>query len=523
MSYLLHIVIFFPLFGAFALCMLKGENSRIFAVLVSALELLFVLLLWGGFNIHYGGFQFMSDIPIIHTLGIGYTVGIDGISLTLITLNAILTLLALGLFKYITTSTSVAILFLEGILMGVFSALDVLLFYIFWEFSLLPILYMLGILGGNNRIYASIKYFIYAFGGSIIMLLGILYFAYQYSLIVGIWSFNLLDWYQISFDLQVQKWLFVAFFIGMAVKIPLFPLHSWQPHTYTQAPIIASALLAGIVSKMGTYALLRLLLPLFPDMSHIAQMTIGIICVFMVIYGAMLCLVQKDIKTLLAYSSFSHMGIMVLGIFSLNPLGLSGAVFFMLSHGLIIAALFFIVGMLYDRIRTQQISQMQGLAHSLPHLSTAFGIVMMASLGLPLTVGFVGEVLCLYGFFTMNPLIAFLAGSSFFVGAIYMLNVFRKVFFGMPLSQNAILRDVNAREKLILAPILALIIGFGIYPKPLLSPIDTSAQTIFQTMQSKILKHSSETTDNMIESEYYEHIPNDFDDEGIRLIPNIGD
>ncbi|WP_304648215.1 NADH-quinone oxidoreductase subunit M, partial [uncultured Helicobacter sp.] len=277
MNYLLSIIIFFPSFAATLLYVLKGENSRIFGIIAAALELLFVVLLWSEFNVGYGGIQFSSHIDIIHSYGISYYVGVDGISLFLIALNALITLLALCLFKYLKTSLIIATLCLESIMMGVFSALDVMLFYIFWELSLLPILYTLGVWGGEKRIYAAIKYFIYAFGGSIIMLLGILYFAYQYKLVMGVWSFNLLDWYQISLDWQTQKWLFVAFFVGMAVKIPLFPLHSWQPHTYTQAPFIGSALLSAVVSKMGAYALLRFVLPLFPNASDSLNVFIGII------------------------------------------------------------------------------------------------------------------------------------------------------------------------------------------------------------------------------------------------------
>lgn len=520
MNYLLNIIIFFPAFAAVVLYVLRGEKSRIFAIIVAALELLFVLLLWSEFNVNYGGIQFYSHTDIIHSYGVGYSVGIDGISLFLIALNALVTLLALSLFKYIKTSTVIAILFLESIIMGVFSALDVMLFYIFWEFSLLPVLYILGICGGERRIYAAIKYFIYTFSGSIIMLVGILYFAYQYKLISGAWSFNLLDWYQISLDSQVQKWLFIAFFIGMAVKIPLFPLHSWQPYAYTQAPFIGSALLSGVVSKMGTYGLLRFVLPLFPETSSLATLIISIICVFMVIYGAMLSLVQKDIKTLLAYGSLSHMGIIVLGIFSLNAEGLSGAVFFMVSHGLVVAALFFLVGSIYERIQTQQIAQIQGLAHSMPNLSSTFGIVMMCSLGLPLTMGFVGEVLCLYGFFKINPIMAFLAGSSFFVGAIYMLVLFKRVFLGTISPQHSTLKDFNLREKIVFAPILAIIIYFGIYPKPLLNPINTSVQTLTEIIEVKGLNNKIET-----ENPIYPlaPIPNDFDDEGVLIIPNIGD
>lgn len=522
MNYLLNIVIFFPAFGALLLYVLKGENSRIFAILTAALELLFVVLLWGEFNSGYGGIQLTTHYEIISHFNINYFVGVDGISLSLITLNALISLLALYFFKYLRTPLIIAILFLESIIMGVFSALDVIVFYIFWELSLLPVLYILGVCGGERRIYASIKYFIYTFGASLIMLVGILYFAYQYFLIMGSWSFNLIDWYRILLDSNTQKWLFAAFFIGMAVKIPIFPLHSWQPHTYTQAPIIGSVLLSAVLSKMGAYGLLRFVLPLFPDISSSLSLYIGLISAFMVVYGAAVALAQSNIKTFLAYSSFSHMGIITLGIFSLNTEGLSGAVFFMVAHGVIIGALFMLAEVLHARTYTYNIHEAQGLAHAMPHFSTTFGIVMMSSLGLPLTIGFVSEVLCLYGFFQVNPIIAFLAGSSFFVGAIYMLYVFKKIFFGSTSPKYTTLKDLNLREKIVFVPILALIIWLGVYPKPILDPISASTEMLAQTISAKKnLNNPSHDTD--VELYPLDKLPQDFHDDGVLIIPKVGE
>ena len=358
------------------------------------------------------------------------------------------------------------------------------------------------------------------------MLIGILYFAYQYFLIMGTWSFNLIDWYQISLDPDTQKWLFLAFFIGMAVKIPIFPLHSWQPHAYTQAPLVGSVLLSAVLSKMGTYGLLRLVLPLFPFTSSNISLIIGLICVFMVVYGAFIALAQKDLKTFLAYSSLSHMGIIVLGIFSLNTEGLSGAVFFMIAHGVVVGALFMLIGVLQTRTQTQSLQDVQGIAHSMPQYSSVFGIVMMCSLGLPLTMGFVGEVLSLYGFFQLNPIIAFLAGSSFFVGAIYMLTMFKKVFFGSALPKYTTLKDLNLREKIVFVPILVLIIWLGVYPKPLLTPISISAETLSRTISAKISLTPTQTHDmENIESLEYPlgNVPRDFDDDGVLFIPRIGE
>lgn len=524
MNYLLNVVIFFPALAALLLFMLQGanksESKRVFAILVAGLELFFVALLWSEFNTAYSGIQFYHEL--IPSFGISYNVGVDGISLFLLALNALLTFLVLCFFKYIKSSLIIAIFFLESLVMGVFSALDALLFYVFWELTLLPVLFIIGVWGGENRIYASIKYFIYAFGSSLFMLLGILYFAYMYYLNFGFWSFNVLYWYQLRLSIDVQQWLFIAFMLAIAVKIPLFPLHSWQPHAYTQAHTAGSVLLAGVLSKMGAYALLRFVLPLFPDSSTHFSSAIALICVFMVVYGAMIAYVQQNIKTLIAYASLSHMGIIVLGIFSLNAEGLSGAVFFMVSHGVLVGALFMLVGVMYDRLQTHEIRAFGGLAHNMPNFSTIFGIVMMASLGLPLTMGFVGEVLCLYGYFQLNPLIAFLAGSSFFVGAIYMLVMFKKVFYGAALVQYSHLKDLKLREKLVFAPIVVLIVGLGVYPKFLLDPIGASAQTLEATITQKLSNHQ-DTIDNSQPFYPSENIPQDFNDEEILIIPKIGD
>lgn len=519
MNHLLNIIIFFPAFAALLLCVLRGENIRIFAIIVSALELFFTFLLWNEFNSNYEAIQFSIHYTLIQSFRISYFVGIDGISLFLLILNALITFFAIYFFKHLKTHLVIAILFLESIVMGVFSSLDVILFYIFWELSMLPVLYIIGVWGGANKVYATIKYFIYAFGSSLIMLIGILYYAYQYKIISGMWSFNLLDWYEFNLDPSLQNWLFVAFFIGVAVKIPLFPFHSWQAHAYTQAPIIGSALLAGVLSKMGTYAILRFILPLFPITSSDISMPIAILCVFMVIYGAMVAYAQKDIKTLFAYASISHMGIIVLGIFSLQSEGLSGAVFFMIAHGVIVASLFLLVGVFYERIRHQDLTQAYGLAHSMPQFSTIFGIVMMSSLGLPLTMGFVGEVLCLYGFFQVNPILAFLAGTSFFVGAIYMLNLYKKIFFGNN-SSFLVLKDLGLREKIVFVPVVAILIGFGIYPKPLLDSINTSVNTLVKTINSKQVPN----LDMILDIETISTpLPPEFDEKKILIIPNIGE
>lgn len=522
MDYLLHIVILLPAFGALLVYGLKSEFAKVFAIIVATLELILALMLLNGYDSELVGIYYFSKFELISHFGISYAIGIDSIALFLIILNAFVTLLALALCKDLSKALIIAVLCLESIVMGVFSALDAIIFYIFWELSLLPVLYIIGVCGGKDRIYASVKYFIYTFSASLAMLLGILYYAYQYALISGVWSFNMAEWAQVS--LEPNMWLFMAFFIAMAVKMPLFPLHSWQPYVYTQAPIIGSALLSGVLSKMGCYGLIRIVLPLFPIESAESSFIVAIICVIMVIYGAFLALAQSNIKTLLAYASLSHMGIIVLGIFSFTTEGLSGAVFFMLGHGIIVSSLFLIIGIIESKLNTQEIASLQGLAHNMPSLSTNFGIIMMASLGLPLTIGFVGEVLCLYGYFQVNKIMAFLAGFSLIVGAIYMLVLFKRVFFGESVAQNSHISDLSCCQKLCFLPILALVIVLGVYPKVLLDPLSLELNSLSQYIQAKQgIEEFQDDEDRFKNLHLFDIKPMINNDDKPLLIPQLGD
>lgn len=481
MSNLLNIAVFFPIVISLLITFFKIPFPKIIAMATSIINLVIVLFLWFLFDIHGNDFQFTTNIQIIMEYGISYYVGIDGVALILILLSAILTPVSIILVdngdnkKYYISS----ILALEGILIGVFSALDIILFYTFWELTLIPTLYIIGVWGGEKRIYASVKFFMYTLSSSLIMLLGIIYLVYlQYSM-VGIWSFSLVDLYENSLNTNTQKVIFWMFMIGIGVKIPLFPLHTWLPSAYGQAPTAGLVLIAGVLSKMGVYALLRLVLPLFPDASIAFIDVVAVICVIMVIYGAMIAFVQNDIKQVIAYSSISHMGIVVLGVMSIGIEGISGSILFMFSHGIISAGLFVMIGKIIEQTGRHNIHMLGGLAGSMPKFTILFSIFLMGSISLPLTIGFAGEFLILLGFFKTNKILTIFAGSSIILVAIYMLNLFRKLLLG---EQKTVANDINKNELIALAPLAFMVIWFGIYPNIILNRTEESVKNVVKTM-----------------------------------------
>jgi NADH-quinone oxidoreductase subunit M len=320
------------------------------------------------------------------------------------------------------------------------------------------------------------------------MLVGMLFMAYFYQQATGQWSFAILDWYRLILPESFQLWLFAAFFVGFAIKVPMFPFHTWLPYAHGQAPTIGSVILAAILLKMGTYAFIRFSLPLFPDAASFFMMPIAIMAIIMVIYTAMVAYAQKDIKQVIAYSSISHMGIIIIGTFALNVEGISGSVFLMLGHGVVAGALFLLVGVIYDRRHTKIMSEFGGLAHVMPRYATIFGVMMMASVGMPLTINFVGEFLSLLGFYQQSHILTLLAGTGIIVGAIYMLAAYKKIFFGnLTNEENKNLPDVNKRELSALIPLVIIAIWLGIYPKPVLEPINNSVEAIVQLMHNKAI------------------------------------
>jgi len=490
MDNIFSILVFFPAIAGLLGFVVDKESARAYGITVAAIEFFLSLWLWFSFDMSNAGMQFVELIPLIPDMGISYYLGVDGISLFIILMTTLMTLIgmaSMGETKNIKNMI-VTLLFLEMTMVGVFVALDAIIFYLFWELSLVPMLYIIGAWGGPLRVYASIKFFLYTFTGSLIMLVGMLFVAYIYHNLTGVWSFAITDWYALVLPVDYQLWLFAAFFIGFAIKVPMFPFHTWIPYAHGQAPTIGSVILAAVLLKMGTYGFIRFSLPMFPDASVMAITPIAVISIIMIVYTAMIAYAQKDMKQVIAYSSVSHMGIIMLGLFAMNAEGLSGSVFQMLSHGIVSGALFMLVGMIYDRRHTKLLSEFGGLTAVMPKFAIIFGIMLMASVGLPLTFGFVGEFLVLLGFYQVSPMMTILAGTSIILGAVYMLRVMKLAFFG-PLNneENKKLKDLNARETWSLIPLVAIVIWLGVYPKPVLAPIDNSVKALLTFMDEKAI------------------------------------
>ena len=481
MEHILSFLIFFPAVAALFGFIITKESIRAYAITVTAVEFLVSLLLWQGFDGSTPQMQFVEMVPLITNFGINYYLGVDGFSIFMIILSTFMTMIAIiGLsitdsLKNLTASLLVLLM----TMIGVFAALDAILFYVFWELSLVPMLYIIGYWGSGKKIYAAVKFFLYTFTASLIMLVGMLVLAFMFYQATGKWSFSITDWHLLQLPVNLQFWLFIAMGIGFAVKVPMFPFHTWLPYAHGMAPTIGSVILAAVLLKMGTYGFVRFSLPLFPDASVAMMMPMAVIAIIMVIYTAMVAYAQEDMKQVIAYSSISHMGIIILGTFALNPEGIGGAVFFMLSHGVISGALFMLVGVIYDRRHTKLMSQMGGIASVMPAYATIFGFMVMASVGLPLTMGFVGEFLALVGFYKVSPVMTLLAGTSIILGAVYMLSLFKKSFFGeVTVEENKGLKDLNGRELTALVPLVIVVAWLGIYPKPVLGPIDIAAKNL---------------------------------------------
>ncbi len=490
MENILSILVFFPAIAGLLGFVVDKDSARAYGITVAAIEFLLSIWLWFSFDTANAGMQFVELIPLIPDFGISYYLGVDGISLFIIIMATLMTLI--GMMSMSITedikNMIITLLFLEMTMVGVFVALDAIIFYLFWELSLVPMLYIIGAWGGPLRVYASVKFFLYTFMGSLIMLVGMLFVAYVYHNLTGVWSFAITDWYALVLPVNYQLWLFAAFFVGFAIKVPMFPFHTWLPYAHGQAPTIGSVILAAVLLKMGTYGFVRFSLPMFPDASVMAITPIAAISIVMIIYTAMVAYAQKDMKQVIAYSSVSHMGIIMLGIFAMNAEGISGSVFQMLSHGIVSGALFMLVGVIYDRRHTKLMSEFGGLASVMPKYAVIFGIMLMASVGLPLTIGFVGEFLVLLGFYQVSPVMTVLAGTSIIIGAIYMLSVYKSSFFGpVTNEENKKLKDLDRKETWSLVPLVLIVVWLGVYPKPVLAPIDNSVKAMLNFMDEKAI------------------------------------
>jgi NADH-quinone oxidoreductase subunit M len=484
---ILSSIVALPVAGAILLLFIRGDEERRaplvrkVALLVSLLVFAETLLLWIRFNTASGDFQFVERHAWIPAFGIEYFVGVDGISLLLLVLTGFLTPLALlGSWESVhkqTRAFCIFVLLLESAMMGVFISLDLFLFYIFWDAMLVPMYFLIGIWGYERRIYAAIKFILYTMAGSVLMLLAILGLAYLHYTATGTYSFDLLKLYEMQVPLHPQFWFFLAFALAFAIKVPLFPFHTWLPDAHVEAPTAGSVILAGVMLKMGTYGLVRFAFPLFPEAAAYFAPALAVLAVIGIIYGALVAMVQPDMKKLVAYSSVSHLGFVVLGIAAMNTQGVSGAVYQMLSHGISTGGLFLIVGMLSDRRHTRLIAEYGGLKKVMPHLVAAFLIVTLASIGLPGLNGFVGEFLILLGAFRWDPRLAAFAATGVILSATYMLWMFQRVNYGPVTNEkNANLPDLRPREWAVIVPIIAVAILMGVLPNLFLRPIEPSVE-----------------------------------------------
>ncbi len=490
---LLSLIIFLPLAGALLALIAGGRGDRPereplvrwIALGASLVTFAATLLLWSQFDASSAAYQFEERFDWIPRFGIQYYIGVDGISLFLIVLTGFLTPLAL-LSSWESVHTGVKafsffILALETAMIGVFASIDLFLFYVFWDAMLIPMYFLIGIWGYERRVYAAIKFILYTMAGSVLMLLAIIAIAWTYAEANGgIFSFNLLDLEGLSLSPRMEFWCFLAFAVAFAIKVPLFPFHTWLPDAHVEAPTAGSVILAGVLLKMGTYGLLRFAFPLFPAAALQFTPILATLAVVGIIYGALVAMVQPDMKKLVAYSSVSHLGFVVLGLCALNVQGVQGAVYQMLNHGVSTGGLFLLVGMLSDRRHTRLISEYGGLKGVAPRLVAAFLLVTLSSIGLPGMNGFVGEFLILLGAFRWEPWTAAFAATGVILSAVYMLWMFQRVNYGPVTEKNRDLPDLTPREWALMAPTVALAVVMGVMPGVFLRPMEPSVVRVIE-------------------------------------------
>src|SRR6201996_2434783 len=493
---LLSLFSFLPIVGVFAIMILRGapedvaRNARWIALWTSLIDLVISIVIWAKFDPTTSDFQFVEQAQWLPQFHIAYQMGSDGISLFFVVLSAFLTPICV-----VASWTSVrlrvkeymiAFLVLETLMIGMFCALDFFVFYMFFEGVLIPMFLIIGVWGGPRRVYAAFKFFLYTLLGSVLMLLAIIAVYYQ----VG--STDIVEALNFSFDPGLQKWLWLAFFASFAVKVPMWPVHTWLPDAHVEAPTAGSVILAGVLLKMGGYGFIRFSLPMFPDASAYFTPLVYTLSVVAVIYTSLVALAQEDMKKLIAYSSVAHMGIVTMGIFTVTAEGLDGAIIQMLSHGVVSAALFLCVGVVYDRLHTREIARYGGGVHNMPRYAFFFMIFMMASIGLPGTSGFVGEFLATLGAFKVNTWVAFFALFGTILGAAYMLYLYRRVVFGALTKDDVkAMLDLNWREIVVFVPMVAIVLWMGVYPDTFLKPIRPTVGNLIESVQSARDNHAS--------------------------------
>jgi NADH-quinone oxidoreductase subunit M len=492
---ILSIVTFLPLVGAAFILFVNGtaevvaRNARWAALWTSLATFLVSLVLWTDFDRSSAAFQFVERSVWIPGYAIGYHMGVDGISAPFILLSTFLTPLCILASWHVADRVReymIAFLVLETFMVGTFASLDLLLFYVFFEAVLIPMFLIIGVWGGKRRVYAAFKFFLYTLAGSVLMLVAMLAIYWHTE------TTNIVELLEYDFPRNVQMWLWLAFFASFAVKVPMWPVHTWLPDAHVEAPTAGSVILAGVLLKMGGYGLVRFSVPMFPEASEYFTPLVFTMSIVAVIYTSLVALVQEDMKKLIAYSSVAHMGFVTMGIFAGTRQGVEGAMFQMISHGVVSGALFLCVGVVYDRLHTREIARYGGLVHRMPAYAVVFMVFTMASVGLPGTSGFVGEFLVLAGTFQMSSWAAALASTGVILGAAYMLFLYRRVIFGkLTRDDLKTMLDLDWREKIVFAPLVAATIWLGIQPKPVLDMIGPSVQAIVEKYEAERGAHQN--------------------------------
>ncbi|HEV2177245.1 MAG TPA: NADH-quinone oxidoreductase subunit M [Terriglobia bacterium] len=493
-DHILSIILFTPLVGMILLMFIPGENKQAIRwwsnlVMLAGFLVSLPLVFWFSSTAPDQQFKFIEQHNWIPSIGAQYHLGIDGVSFLLIMLTTVLGFIA-TLSSWIAVQDRVKeyyamFMLLQVGMLGVFMSLDFFLFYVFWEVMLVPMYFIIGVWGGPRKLYAAIKFFLYTLAGSVLMLLGILTLYFHYHTDTGIYTFNLMDLMQHAgaWPINIQFWVFWAFMIAFAIKVPMFPFHTWLPDAHVEAPTAGSVILAGVLLKMGTYGFIRFSLPLLPKASSNPRIvkTMVVLSIIAIIYGALVSLMQRDMKKLIAYSSVSHLGFCTLGIFALNPHGLSGSVIQQINHGISTGGLFLIVGLIYERRHTREIKEFGGLSNVMPVYATLFMIIMLSSVGLPLLNGFIGEFTILQGAFEANWHWAAWAVSGIVLGAAYLLWLYQRTMFGPADNpKNQALKDLSLREIMTLVPLIIWAFWIGLYPKPFFNVLEKPVAAIVQ-------------------------------------------
>ncbi len=495
---LLSLTIFLPLVGVAFILMVRGDdelvarNSRYAALWTSLVTFALSLFIWFSFDHTTADFQFVEKLPWLPRFNVSYHVGVDGISMLFVLLSTFLTpLCVLASWKAITSRVReymIAFLVLETMMVGTFAALDLVLFYVFFEGVLIPMFIIIGVWGGPRRVYSAFKFFLYTLAGSMLLLVSILVLYFQAD------TTDIPTLLATDIAPRLQPWLWLAMLAAFAVKLPMWPVHTWLPDAHVEAPTAGSVMLAGVLLKMGGYGFLRLSVPMLPLASEQFTPLIYALSIVAIIYTSLVALAQDDMKKLIAYSSVAHMGLVTIGIFTLTESGVQGAIFQMLSHGILSAALFLCVGVVYDRVHTREIAAYGGLVERMPKYAFVFMIFMLGSVGLPGTSGFIGEFLVLLGAFQDNTWVAFLAATGIILGAAYMLYLYRRVIFGKLEKDNLKkLLDLEPREVAVMVPLVLLVLWMGIYPTPFLNVFDASVANLISGYEAALADNQSVT------------------------------